>query len=258
MDLARRLELLDRQITLANGGFPDDFTAWEKQTEVVLRSVMGDGTPAHKDFQSVSYSPTVMFSGMDTSGYERAGVIGAIAILGAAKEELILAEELEGTVVVVATEEEPSDPQKLIFVVHGRDSERKLDFARTITSLTGQEVTILHEQPNSGQVLIEKFEQSAGRAGFAVVLLTADDLGRSKEDDNDRPRARQNVVFEMGFFFGSLGRKRVAVFIDEGVEQPGDVLGIVYTAIDSAGAWKLQLARELAAAGIDVDWARLR
>ena len=258
MDLPRKLELLDQRVDLARKGNPEDFTAWQKGTEVVLRLVMGEGSSAHAEFQAVSYSPGVMFSGMDTSGYRPAGVRRGIAILNAAKEELVLAAELQKTRVPVRDSETSDASGQLVFIVHGRDSERKLDFARTIQNLIGAEPTILHEQPNAGQVLIEKFEQSAGRAGFAVILLTADDVGRAKDEKRDAPRARQNVVFEMGFFFGSLGRGRVAVFLDSGVEEPGDVRGIVYTAIDRAGAWKMHLARELTSAGYEVDWSGLK
>ena len=67
------------------------------------------------------------------------------------------------------------------------------------------------------------------------------------------PRARQNVVFEMGFFFGALGRERVAVLYEEGVELPSDVDGLVYILLDRSGAWKTAVSREITAAGFQVD-----
>ena len=92
-------------------------------------------------------------------------------------------------------------------MVHGHDEETKQSVARTIERL-GLESVILQEQPNQGRTIIEKFEDYAD-VGFAVVLLTEDDLGASnKEPQNLRPRARQNVVFELGFFVGRLGRAR--------------------------------------------------
>jgi predicted nucleotide-binding protein len=84
------------------------------------------------------------------------------------------------------------------------------------------------------------------------VLLTGDDVGGLSPDTLE-PRARQNVVFEFGFFFGALGRNRVAVLHEEGVELPSDVHGIVYIPLDEAGAWKMLLARELKGASLDVD-----
>src|SRR5262245_61982687 len=72
------------------------------------------------------------------------------------------------------------------------------------------------------------------------------------------PRARQNVVFELGFFFGVLGRSHVALLYEEGVERPSDTDGIERIPLDDAGGWKLPLARELDAAGIGVDWSALK
>ncbi|MBT2551560.1 TIR domain-containing protein [Arthrobacter sp. ISL-5] len=143
-------------------------------------------------------------------------------------------------------------------MVHGHDQARKHELARFLRTLTGLEPVILHEQPNMGAVLIEKLETSAATTGFAVVLLTADDLGRAKKDTEDKPRGRQNVIFEMGFFFGTLRRGHVAVLLDEGVEEPGNIKGLVYTPLDGGGAWKATIAREIEAAGISVDWAALR
>jgi predicted nucleotide-binding protein len=143
-----------------------------------------------------------------------------------------------------------------IFIVHGRDDAAKLavhGFLRDVTSL---EPVILHDQPNRGRTIIEKFEAVASAAAFAVVLLTPDDVG-GKNADEPLPRARQNVVFELGFFVGVLGRARVAVLHSAGVELPSDIDGVVYTELDDNSAWKLSLARELKDADIDVDANRL-
>jgi predicted nucleotide-binding protein len=118
-------------------------------------------------------------------------------------------------------------------------------------------VIILHEQPNSGRTIIEKFEDYATRAGFAVVLLTGDDQGGSIGSGKTEPRARQNVVFEMRFFIGALGRARVAVLYDKGVELPSDMSGVLYTERDAGGGWRMDLAREMDAAGLAVDLNRV-
>ncbi len=85
--------------------------------------------------------------------------------------------------------------------------------------------------------------------------MTGDDEG-GLAGGPKRARARQNVVFELGFFFGKLGRKRVAVLLDRGVEQPSDLDGLVYISLED-GSWKHHLARELQTAGIPVDYSRL-
>lgn len=140
-----------------------------------------------------------------------------------------------------------------VFIVHGHNETVKLDVARFIEKL-GLNPCILHEQPNQGRTLIEKFEQYSS-VGFATVLLTADDQGGPQGDNkNLKPRARQNVILELGFFLGKLGRNRVCALYEDGVEIPSDYEGVAYTPL--SGDWKLQLAREVKAAGIDIDLNR--
>lgn len=93
--------------------------------------------------------------------------------------------------------------------------------------------------------------------GFAVVLLTPDDVGRAKKDTDDKDRARQNVILELGYFVGRLGRSRVCALRKGDVEIPSDYLGVVYTELDAAGGWKQSLAQELEAAGYDIDWNKV-
>jgi predicted nucleotide-binding protein len=140
---------------------------------------------------------------------------------------------------------------KNVFIVHGHNNEIKLDVARTLEKL-GLTPIILHEQPNSGNTIIEKFEENSD-VGYAVVLLTDDDMGKGKNQENLNLRARQNVILELGFFIGSLSRKRVCPLYTSGVELPSDMSGVVYTEIDKAGNWKIKLAKELKSAGYEID-----
>ena len=141
---------------------------------------------------------------------------------------------------------------KHVFIVHGRDQGTKEQVARFLEKLELEPV-ILHEQPSQGRTIIEKFEDYSDVA-YAVVLLTPDDVGKLVSDKTKpRPRARQNVVFELGFFIGKLGRKRVCALYQEEVELPSDFKGVVYIPLDERGAWKLSLARELKAAGLEAD-----
>jgi predicted nucleotide-binding protein len=142
-----------------------------------------------------------------------------------------------------------------VFVVHGHDNEAKHEVARLLEKL-GLRPIILHELPNKGWTIIEKFENNASDVAFAVVLLTPDDVGAKKTragNDPLVPRARQNVVFEMGFFYAKLGRARVCALLKGETQQPSDVSGVVYETMDAAGAWRTQLAKELKAAGLPVS-----
>jgi hypothetical protein len=144
-------------------------------------------------------------------------------------------------------------PQARIFVVHGHNNSAKDSVHLFLNQLTSKDAVILHEQGNLGQSLIEKLEKASDTASYAVIILTADDLGRAKNEPNLSARGRQNVVFEMGYFMGKLGRENVAVLMEEGVEEPGDIRGMLYIAWDSFGVWKNKLAGEISQAGHDVD-----
>jgi predicted nucleotide-binding protein len=148
----------------------------------------------------------------------------------------------------------PQTPQERVFIVHGHNLGIKEAVARFIERL-GPAVIILHEQPNEGRTIIEKFE-SHSDADYAVVLLTADDTGGPKNGTKTASvsfRARQNVIFELGFFAAKLGRSRVSVLYEEGVEIPSDFSGILYIPVDLGGSWRFKLARELKTAGLTID-----
>lgn len=139
-----------------------------------------------------------------------------------------------------------------IFVVHGHDDGVKEAVARFLAKLELEPV-ILHEQPNRGRTVIEKFEEHSDVA-FAVVLFTPDDVGfPAGKVEETKPRARQNVVLELGFFMAALGRERVCVLYKSGVEVPSDYSGVLYEELDGKGAWRFRLALEIKAAGIEVD-----
>ena len=139
-----------------------------------------------------------------------------------------------------------------IFIVHGHDGELKQAVARVIEK-QGIEAIILSEQANQGKTIIEKFENYSD-VGGAVCLFTADDLGKKKTEIKDHSRARQNVVFETGYFIGKLKRNHIVILADEGVELPSDLSGIVYTNTDN---WQFNLLKELKAMGYQIDTNKL-
>jgi hypothetical protein len=145
-----------------------------------------------------------------------------------------------------------SEPGKRVFVVHGHDHGLLNTVARFLEHLDLEPV-ILHEQASEGATIIEMLERH-GRVDYAIVLLTPDDVGSAVgSQDNLEPRARQNVILELGFFLGVAGRSRVCALYVDGVELPSDYSGVLYVPVDKAGAWKTGLATELKAAGLPVD-----
>lgn len=143
---------------------------------------------------------------------------------------------------------------KRVFIVHGHDSALRLEVENLLLRL-GLEPIVLFKEPSEGKTIIEKIEKEANNACFAIVLYTACDLGNDKQEVktiNDlNKRARQNVVFEHGYLLCKLGRSHVCALVEDGVERPGDMDGVVY--ISTSSNWDRQVLKELNAACIQVD-----
>lgn len=139
-----------------------------------------------------------------------------------------------------------------VFIVHGHDEALKQEVAR-IVEKQGLEAIILSEQANQGKTIIEKIEENAD-VGAAICLFTGDDYGRAKDATSENLRARQNVVFEAGYFMGKLGRGNVVLIASPDIEIPSDLQGVVYTNKDM---WQTDVLRELKAIGYNVDFNKL-
>jgi predicted nucleotide-binding protein len=144
-------------------------------------------------------------------------------------------------------------PAPYVFIVHGQDGPAKIEVTHFIER-AGLNAIVLHEQAAGGKTIIEKLEEHGGAAGYAVVLMTPDDVGGPAGGEM-KPRARQNVIGELFWFAGKLGRSRVAALRKGDVEIPSDLHGIVYISMDDRN-WKTELLKELTNAGYKVDWER--
>lgn len=143
-----------------------------------------------------------------------------------------------------------------VFIVHGHDSNTRNE-AELLMKQLGFEPVVLFKKVNEGDTIIEKLLRESKDVAFAIVLYTKCDEGKAVEDADLKPRARQNVVFEHGLMCGLLGRKRVVALVEEGVEFPGDLSGVVYIPLDAAKRWQLDVAREMKASGMKVDLNKL-
>lgn len=142
--------------------------------------------------------------------------------------------------------------KKRVFVVHGHDTNARNEVELFVKSI-GYEPIILCKRADMGDTIIEKIEREAKDVCYAIVIYTSCDLGKDKDDADLKPRARQNVVFEHGFMCAHLGRSHVCALLEEGVEQPGDLKGVIYKPLDVAGVWKYLIADEMKAVGLEVD-----
>jgi predicted nucleotide-binding protein len=161
-----------------------------------------------------------------------------------------LAQTLED--IVDANPEKSSEKPKLVdggmvFIIHGQDALLKTE-VQLLMNRAGVQSVVLHEMPDRGRTIIENLVGETERAGYAIALLTPDDL-----TDGGQGRARQNVILEIGYFLGKLGKERLRMIVKEGVEVPSDLQGILYEKHDANGAWKMRLLKEMRAVGMFVD-----
>lgn len=144
-----------------------------------------------------------------------------------------------------------------IFLVHGRNETYKQAVAGLLDAAGTYEVTILNERPAERRALVEHFEDHTAGSRYAVVLLTADDVGAPRVDSDREPyfspRARQGVVFELGVLVAVLSPRCICVLYEDGVELPCDLDGVTYVHLDPAGTWRSKLLLQLRAAGFDYD-----
>jgi predicted nucleotide-binding protein len=236
-------ELLKKDITKSS----TEFKAWKMKAERYLISCFGETSHEYSEFKKLDF--TTIFWGQSIAQSEyvtscHEDIKTAIAIFKVYLEE---AKE-ESTNVI---HNQPMNYSK-VFIVHGHDGELKESVARVIEK-QGIEAIILSEHSNQGRTVIEKFENYSD-VGGTICLFTADDFGRAKDSENDSCRARQNVVFEAGYFMGKLGRDHVAILADKGVEIPSDLAGVVYTDTNN---WQVAMLKELKAMGYNVDLNKL-
>ena len=232
------------------------FEKWRRDTTVAITNTFREKPHYVIHFRNIRFTPSTVFAGMGNAEYHAdyaRGLDSATSLLESMIDEIreYWADD-NPSIATSATEINKLEYTNEVFVVHGRDDGAKEAVARLLTKLKLKPV-ILHEQPNRGRTIIEKFEEFA-QVGFAIVLLTPDDTCTSQDQSKPpRPRARQNVILELGFFLGKLGRAQTFALRKDDVEIPSDYDGVIYTPMDDKGAWRMDLVRELKAAGLDVD-----
>ncbi len=246
--------------TLRRGGTPE-LAALEVAIKDTLERCFGEDTAAYRRYQqaaALDYYPMMFFGGepIDYVGPIGHNIKNAVALLVQAQRTL--REDLADLQhkPALTTIDKPAEGaiSRRVFVVHGHDEGAREMVARFLDKI-GFEPVILHEQANQGRTVIEKIEAQAD-VGFAVVLLTPDDEGCVR-NGTPEPRARQNVLLELGYFLGRLGRARVCALKRGQVEIPSDFAGVVWENMDANGGWRLALGRELEAASFEVDWNKV-
>lgn len=229
----------------------DKLSELNNRGRMLVRRAFGEQSDYYQRFVNINFHPMYYpASPEDERATWEEGRRNTVHLLAAMIEDLMLDAQEQAPI-----EEEPAGPRSnRVFVVHGHDNEMKQAVARTVEKL-GLEAIILHEKPNRGHTLIEKIERFSD-VGFAVVLLSPDDTGyaTAKGQETAKPRARQNVILELGYFAGKLGRERVVALHRGGIEFPSDYDGVLYTPYDNdSGAWRGELVAELKESGYAVS-----
>ena len=230
------------------------FEAWHTKAERFLIKKYGKDSLEHKKFLDTHFAPLIWLGDDETEEVRLSikcccdGLRSCKAVFETYLEDM--ADEENS--VPQAKCNKPLSNMGKVFIVHGHDGELKHAVARMVEK-QGLEAIILSEQANKGKTIIEKFEENSDVSG-AICLFTADDLGRAKASSDEQPRARQNVVFEAGYFMGKLSRSRVVIIAESGVELPSDMQGIVYT---NKNNWEVDVLKELKAMGYAVDFNKL-
>jgi predicted nucleotide-binding protein len=137
-----------------------------------------------------------------------------------------------------------------VFVSHGHDLASRNAVVKFLSD-GGARAIVFQDQPVNSRTILDAFEEYAN-VQFTIILMTPDDEGRKKGEEIWQARARQNVIFELGFFLAKLGPRKVVILSNEGqpIEWPSNFHGILYREMDPGDGWQLKLARDMSAAGI--------
>ncbi len=257
---------IDNIITVYEGEESAEFKTWHRRTLKFLSNLFGEKSDEAIDFKETSYSPSVLSLDDDIDGEYYNSYMATLKNIKTTLQSYMddaIEKDNENTQIVIKDDkigtyietEVNKKSNNKVFIVHGHDDLMLSETENLICKLELEPI-ILKNQANGGlSTIIEKFEDSSD-VSFAIVLFTSDDIGYKKGDDkNAKTRARQNVVFELGYFAGKLGRKNVSI-INNGVEElPSDIQGVVYT--PNEAGWKYKIADELKKAGLNVDMNKI-
>ena len=232
-----------------------EFDKWHRDTRVAIANVFGEDSAKIDDFTNIRFRRGKATYAISESTIQKAYVASlqrAEYILESMIEEVqeYWPDTSTGIDSSVAAQHNQGTVTNKIFLIHGRDIGARETVARFLDTL-GIEAIILQEQPDEGQTIIEKFERYA-EVNFALALFTPDDVG-GLEDDALKPRSRQNVIFEFGYFIGKYERNRVRALVKGNIEIPSDYSGVLYIQLDESERWKMDLIRELKSAGFEID-----
>ena len=250
--------LLDEVNSIQFGNFDEDKI--RSKTKLYIKKCFGESSEYMERLEGIHFTPSIYYRNMPKSAYYDSFCKGKKYLLNLISTMI---EDLELTIEEMDKNDADESPNQKqfktnnIFIVHGHDQLVRNEVELFVKSIDYNPI-ILCKEPNLGQTIIEKIESNAENVCFAIVLYTACDEGKAKQDIELKPRARQNVLFEHGYMCSKLGRDHVVALLSDRVEQPGDLNGVVYVELDNGGAWQFKIANEMKAVGLNVDLNKIK
>lgn len=254
MEISNKLKRLESiEMGIKNISYDNDSKILKEKTRLVrfINKNLGDYKEFIKDIEGISFYSSVFFIGGNQNSEEKQekefwekGVLELLSVIDILKEELKL--DMDEEIYENSNEKLNNIVEnKKVFIIHGHDDVLKNEVKSFIYSIKLQPI-ILSEENNYGDTIIEKFERQSNEAMFAIALFTDDD------QFNEEKRARQNVIFEYGYFIGKLGRRKTFYLKKGDITIPSDIQGIAHSSYDED--WRRELFGTLRTSGFDLNF----
>lgn len=257
----KAIELLQKKIDEIEplqslGPTSEKFIRWKNSASITIKNIFANDSTQVDEFSQIAYKPKSFILDDNVTRIFHDAFQNGLRTARATLQSMI--DEIrefwpDDAPPPPATPPPPPSDSRNVFLVHGRDVAAKDAVAYFLGQLKLTPI-ILSEQPNGGKTIIEKFEREANNVNYAIVLFTPDDIGGLQNANEQQARARQNVIFELGFFAGRLGRERVCILTAPDVEIPSDIFGLGYVPFHASSTdWQIGLFKELKHAGFAID-----
>ena len=195
-----------------------------------------------------SYSAQIYQEYSNGIGYLGTSLKGVENVLGVVRASLTRLRR-NPDLLVRQKAEEALRQKENVFLIHGRDEAKWRELKDIILEFRLKPIVLL-QQPDAGcQTVIEKFEYYAQHCSYAIAVFTPDDEVSAGQEKY--LQARPNVIYELGWFCGRLGRENVMLLLREGTSMFSDFGGIIQKRFSQNIKEKIiEIRGDLIAAGI--------
>ena len=252
--MAKIKDLIERAEKLYNSGITDHaFKSWRNDSIRFLQKVFGEDSHEAVTFEHIGFSITYITYDFFRDGWKehvlnekynfKKGLKTAIFYLKNFESEILHDVDIEERGYKDSNNASHKESHKNnIFIVHGHNGGVKDKVANFISKL-GIEPIILNEQIDRGRTLLEKLEEYSDIKA-AIIIFTNEDAGSNGDSEYEK-KARQNLIFEAGYFLGKLGNKNIIVIAEQGVIPPSVLDGHPYFKMDQEEKWKTDITKKL-------------